>query len=447
MAPRIRFVRGPRGHRLATAVDGEGPYLVLPAWWVSHVERDLANPRFKAFFQTLAGSFTVVRYDRAGVGLSDRERTEFTLEDEVGDLEAVVDGLGIERASLFAISCGAPPAIALAMRRPALVERLIFFGGYLHGADIGRPSVQQALVALVRASWGLGSRALCDIFMPGADADEARGFDEDQRHGASAETSARLLELTYAMDVRDLVAGVRAPALVIHRRDDRAIGFELGRQLAASLPGAELVALEGREHLPWAGDSDAVLRALGLGPIGLPRDDADAELRRDGDVWTVHFGGRTVHAKHARGLADLALLVASPGRRFAATELMSPTPAGGADPVLDEDARAQYRDRLEEIEEELGVVAAAARPERAERLEAERESILGQLKAATGLGGRRRGLGDGGERARKAVTGRIRESILRLRKLHPELGAHLEAAIETGSTCVYAPATPVRWRT
>jgi pimeloyl-ACP methyl ester carboxylesterase len=158
MAPRIRFVRGPRGHRLATAVDGEGPYLVLPAWWVSHVERDLANPRFKAFFQTLAGSFTVVRYDRAGVGLSDRERTEFTLEDEVGDLEAVVDGLGIERASLFAISCGAPPAIALAMRRPALVERLIFFGGYLRGADIGRPGVQQALVALVRASWGLGSR-------------------------------------------------------------------------------------------------------------------------------------------------------------------------------------------------------------------------------------------------------------------------------------------------
>ena len=78
MAPRIRFLRATAGHRLAYATDGVGPTLVLPAWWVSHVERDFADPAFRRFFTRLAERFTVVRYDRLGTGLSDRERTVFT---------------------------------------------------------------------------------------------------------------------------------------------------------------------------------------------------------------------------------------------------------------------------------------------------------------------------------------------------------------------------------
>src|SRR5262249_49882339 len=154
-----------RGQRLATAVDGAGPPLVLPAWWVSHVERDFAIPRFRRFFAALAERHTVVRYDRAGVGLSDRGRDGFSLDEETADLQAVLDGLELERAPPPAISGGAPPAIAPAARHPDRVDRLIIFGGYLHGPGLGRPDVQSALVALVRASWGLGSRALCDIFL------------------------------------------------------------------------------------------------------------------------------------------------------------------------------------------------------------------------------------------------------------------------------------------
>jgi pimeloyl-ACP methyl ester carboxylesterase len=452
MPPRIRFVRGGRGHRLATATCGSGPPLVLPAWWVSHVEHDLAAPRFRAFFAALASRWTVVRYDRAGVGLSDRSRERFELEDEVADLEAVLDGLELGRASLLAISCGAPPAVTLAARRPERVERLVIFGGYLHGAGIGRPEVQRALVALVRASWGLGARALCDIFLPDATPDEAQRFGEDQRHAATAEMSARLLELTYAMDARDAASGVRAPTLVLHRRDDRAIAFEHGRQTAAAIPGAELVALDGNDHLPWAGDAAAVLAALAAAPVPVVDDDGGPMLRRDGEVWTVRRDGRTVHARHSRGLADLALLVAQPGRRFAAAELVAaahgePPVAATAAPVLDETARAQFRARLAALDEALATAGAGERPERAARLEAEREAILGELRAATGLGGRRRALGDEAERARKAVTARIRESIARLHKLDGGLGAHLEAAVETGASCVYAPATPLRWRT
>jgi pimeloyl-ACP methyl ester carboxylesterase len=451
VAPRIRFVHA-RGHRLATAVDGAGPALVFPAWWVSHVERDFANPRFRAFFSALARHFTVVRYDRAGVGLSDRERSDFTLELEVADLEAVVDGLALERVTLLGISSGAPPAIVLAARRPALVERLVLFGGYLHGAAIGRPEVQQALVSLVRASWGLGSKALCDIFLPGASPEEAQRFIEDQREYATVEMSARLLEMTYAVDVREVAGGVRAPTLVLHRRDDRAINFDHGREIAAAIPSAELVALDGSEHLPWTGDATAVLAALGIAPDAPRREEtADAELRRTGDVWTVRFAGRTVHAKHALGLRDLATLVAHPGRRFEALELLvgpssEPTPRSGADPVLDETARAQFRTRLAAIEASLAELDGSD-PEQIDRLEEERDAVLHELKAATGLGGRRRALGDDAERARKAVAGRIREAIARLGALDAEIGKHLTSSIKTGSTCVYAPAEPLRWCT
>jgi pimeloyl-ACP methyl ester carboxylesterase len=412
------------------------------------VERDLRAARFRSFFAALAARFTVVRYDRAGVGLSDRERPRYALDDEVADLEAVLDGHDLPRASLLAISCGVPPAVAFAARRPERVERLIAFGGYVCGPRIGRPEVQSALVALVRASWGLGSRTLCDIFLPGATPEEAEQFAEAQREAATAESSARLLELTYAMDVTELAPAVRAPTLVLHRGDDVAIAFEHGRELAAAIPGAELVALEGREHLPWLGDAAAVLAALAVEPPPAGDAGGDAEepaLRRDGDVWSIRWGGRTMHARHSRGLADLALMVAHPGRRFAATELVAaadgaaPWPAAGGDPVLDETAREQFRARLAALDEELAAATAGDRPERAAGLERERDAILRELRVATGLGGRRRALGDDGERARKAVTARIRECIARLRQLDAALGEHLERTVQTGTTCVYAP--------
>ncbi len=458
MAPHIRFVLGDRGHRLATAVDGSGPPLVLPAWWVSHVDHDLREPRFRAFFAALATRFTVVRYDRAGVGLSDREWPRQDLDGEVADLEAVLDGLDLPRVSLLAISCGVPVAVAFAARRPERVERLTAFGGYLCGRRLGAPDVQRALVALVRASWGLGSRTLCDLFVPGATPDEAEHFTRSQRASATAEIGARLLELTYAMDVTEIAPAVRAPTRVLHRSGDLAIAFEHGREVAAAIPGAELTVLEGREHLPWLGDTAAVLAALGVSPAPGHTDldgggDAGTSelpaLRRDGDVWHIRWAGRTLHARHYRGLADLALLIAHPGRRFAATELVvatsgdPPPRATTSGPILDETARAQLQTRLEELEDERATALAADQLERAARLEAERDAILDELRAATGLGGRRRALGDDAERARKAVTARIRETIARLRQLDGSLGDHLERSVETGSTCVYAPPTPL----
>jgi pimeloyl-ACP methyl ester carboxylesterase len=84
---------------------------VLPAWWVSHVERNWENPRFREFFEPLAQHHTVVRYDRLGVGLSVRERSKFKIESEVATLESLIEHLGFERVSLLGFSCGGPPSV------------------------------------------------------------------------------------------------------------------------------------------------------------------------------------------------------------------------------------------------------------------------------------------------------------------------------------------------
>ena len=258
MAPRIRFVRGVRGQRIAYAIDGEGPLLLFPAWWVSHVERDLDDPGFRGLFSRLAESRTVVRYDRPGVGLSDRNHGELSLEDELATLEIVADECGDDCLALFGGSCGGPPAIAYAAKHPDRTSHLVLFGSYCTGARIARDDMKEALTALVRASWGAGSKALLDFFAPNHTSEERQRFATLQRESASAETAAELLSLTYTMDVSELAGQVRAPTLVLHRKEDRAIPFEQGRDVASRIPGATFVPLPGDSHLPWIGDFGAV---------------------------------------------------------------------------------------------------------------------------------------------------------------------------------------------
>jgi DNA-binding CsgD family transcriptional regulator len=118
------------------------------------------------------------------------------------------------------------------------------------------------MVRLVREHWGLGSRVLADLFMPGAERRERDAFVAYQREVASPEEAARALAAVYELDAAPRLADVTAPAVVLHRREDRAIPFALGRELAAALPDAGFVALEGADHYPWFGDADGVARAM-----------------------------------------------------------------------------------------------------------------------------------------------------------------------------------------
>jgi pimeloyl-ACP methyl ester carboxylesterase/DNA-binding CsgD family transcriptional regulator len=260
----IRFLRF-AGRRVAYAVTGEGPVLLAPAWWVSHVELDWADPTIRRLWQSVGRGHSVVRYDRLGVGMSDRELRDgdLALDGEVALLRAVLDELAVDRVVLFGGSSGGCAAIAFAARFPERVSRLLLYGAYADGSSIASPEVREAVLATVRSHWGLGSRLLADIFLGSAPGVDQERLARHQRAAASPETAAALLELVYRNDVRSELELVRAPTLVVHRRGDRAIPYRLGRELAASIPGAALVPLDGSAHFPWAGDARSVADALG----------------------------------------------------------------------------------------------------------------------------------------------------------------------------------------
>ena len=265
--PKIRFLTV-AGRRLAYEVAGEGPPLVCPAWWVSHLELDRGNQAFVRFWEAIAPGYRLVRYDRLGVGVSDRELRpeDLTLEGEVGVIGALLDEIDAERVGLLGGSSSGCAAIAFAARFPERVERLVLYGGYAHGPSITPPAVREAIVATVRSHWGIGSRLLSDIFLGEVSSTEQEWFARFQRLAASADTAAALLEQVYRNDVRDQLPMVKAPTLVVHRREDRAIPYRLGREVAVRITGATLVPLEGSAHFPWAGDADSVVRALRVAP-------------------------------------------------------------------------------------------------------------------------------------------------------------------------------------
>ncbi|MBV9284546.1 MAG: hypothetical protein JO176_08020, partial [Acidimicrobiia bacterium] len=176
--------------------------------------------------------------------------------------------------------------------------------------------------------------------------------------------------------------------------------------------------------------------------------DAEAELRRQGPFWTLNFDGEECRVKDTKGVRDLAILLASPNREVAAAELMAQgmAEAAGADAVLDERARREFQQRLADLDADLADAEAANDLGRVGRIKDERDAIAHELAAALGLGGRARTLGDPAERARKAVSARIRDAVKAVGACHAALGDHLQASLRTGTFCSYAPASPVRWR-
>ena len=173
-----------------------------------------------------------------------------------------------------------------------------------------------------------------------------------------------------------------------------------------------------------------------------------AELCRDGELWRIRYRNTAAHLRDAKGFADLHTLLTRPGTDVHVLELAG---AAHADPaagtLLDATARAAYRRRLAELDQDLAAARADQDIGRAQHLDNQRAALIAELRRATGLAGRSRSLGTSTtERARKTVTSRLREAIRRIQAVLPELGAHLDRSIITGTTCRYQPTTPMTWK-
>ena len=258
----IQFCTTVDGVRIAYSSVGKGPAVIIIPGWISHLQAASEFPAYRTFRKKLARNHNLVAYDKHGCGLSEWSRTDFALESEVRSLEAVVDHLKLRSFALLGVSQGGPVAIAYAVKHPRRVSHLILYGTYSRGEAIATDTIKAALKSLIRAHWGMGSKTLSDIFLPGADEASIRWFNQVQREAATPDMAVRLMELTYSINVVDLLPKIRVPTLVMHRRGDRAIPFHLGREMAAMIPNSRFVPLEGNIHLPYFGDADALLRIM-----------------------------------------------------------------------------------------------------------------------------------------------------------------------------------------
>jgi class 3 adenylate cyclase/pimeloyl-ACP methyl ester carboxylesterase len=254
----IRFCAAPDGVQLAYSMIGQGPPLMKTGNWMTHLEFDLESPIWRHLYRELAKDHTLIRYDARGNGLSDRTVDEISFEAYVGDLEAVVDAAGIARFALLGISQGCAVSIAYAVRHPERVSHLILYGGYSVGwSKRARSAAQKdedaAMLTLMRLGWGKENPAFRQLFtsqfMPGATKEQADWFNELQRITVSAEAAARMHEASGEFDVTALLPRVSVPTLVLHARDEARVPFEAGRRMAAGIPKAQFVTLQGRNHL------------------------------------------------------------------------------------------------------------------------------------------------------------------------------------------------------
>jgi len=262
-SPEIRYCATHDGANIAYTVQGSGPLLVRVLGWFTHLEVEWEWPAMRQIWERLAESFTLVRYDGRGFGMSPEWPHAFTEETRDSDLRAVLDAVGAEQPTLFGISEGVWTAWSHAYAHPERVGHLVLYGGYsragrfMPGYDLDESN---AYIVLMRKAWGSESPSFRQIFTDnyfGADADPGlvRHFNYLQWAAASGETAARYLEsLRLRDDGTERLKTITTPTLVIHGRDDRVTAFAEGQRIATLIPGARMLSLPTATHYFPTGD-------------------------------------------------------------------------------------------------------------------------------------------------------------------------------------------------
>ena len=282
----IQYCTAPDGVRLAYTLRGKGPPIVRAAHWFTHIEHDATSAVMRHFVLGLSHGHRLLRYDQRGNGLSQRDVNDISFERWVSDLETVVDAAGFDRFALVGISQGASTSIAYAARHPERVSHLIIYCGFARGLlhrDGDPEKLKQSLDlarGLVREGWGSDAEShrqfFTSQFIPDGTLPQQHSLNEMQRVSATPDMAERTIVELANVNVVDLLPKVKAPTLVLHVRGDLRVPFALGQEIAAAIPGAKFVPLDGRNHMLLPNErahrqfSDAVATFLGDKPIRGP---------------------------------------------------------------------------------------------------------------------------------------------------------------------------------
>lgn len=258
----IRFCLGHQGARLAWAIHGSGPPVIVVSCWLSHLQHDWRSPVWRHFLEELGAFATLVRYDERGFGMSDWDVTDFSLEARYGDLEALVEATGFEHFALLGMSGGSSVAMAYAARHPERVTRLI-----LYGTVCGRPVTfdddaldeEETFRSMIRVGWAkedpLFRRVFTRIFIPDASEEQMRWFDALQRMATSPENAVASRLGRQAVDITDELPRIIAPTLILQALGDHATTFDNAVEVAGRIPDARLVELDSANHILLADEA------------------------------------------------------------------------------------------------------------------------------------------------------------------------------------------------
>jgi pimeloyl-ACP methyl ester carboxylesterase/DNA-binding CsgD family transcriptional regulator len=252
----VRFCRGRDGTRLAWAMHGSGPPLIVVSCWLSHLQHDWRSPVWRHFLEDLGSFTTLVRYDERGFGMSDWDVSDFSLEARYQDLAAVIEATGFERFALLGMSGGSTVAMAYAARHPDRVTRLV-----LYGTACGRPvafdgdglAEEETFRAMIRVGWAkedpIFRRVFTRIFIPDADEAQMRWFDDLQRVSTSPQNAVASRLGRQAVNVEGELPQITAPTLILQATGDRATTFQNAIDVAGQIPDARLVELDSANHI------------------------------------------------------------------------------------------------------------------------------------------------------------------------------------------------------
>jgi pimeloyl-ACP methyl ester carboxylesterase/DNA-binding CsgD family transcriptional regulator len=258
MNQNIRFCRTADGVRLAYAVSGQGPPLVMSATWLTHLEHQWRSLAWRPWLDIFTGDHKVLRHDSRGCGLSDRDVGHLSFGSAVRDLECVIEAAAFRRFALVGACGGGAIAIEYAVRHPERVSRLVLYGTYARGPlrRTDQPDELEkgrVLLDLTRLGWGREDHSFLQIwasrYQPGGTLEYLRSWSDQMRAATSADTAVRLLQIGWNTDVREAARKIRCPVLIVHPERDVVVPVEEGRLLASLIPDCRFVQLDSENHM------------------------------------------------------------------------------------------------------------------------------------------------------------------------------------------------------
>jgi class 3 adenylate cyclase len=254
---------------IAYQVVGDGPIdLVIVPGWVSHLELIWEEPQAAAFLRRLGEFSRLILFDKRGTGMSDPMTYVPPVDERMDDIRAVMDAAGSERAAMLGYSEGAPLALVFAAIHPDRTSAVIAYAGFarlMRAPDNPMGFSEDVLNQFIESTVRAGvTGEFYDLVIPSRHGDDQfrEWFARIVRQSASPAMMRVLMEANSNIDIRELLASIRAPTLVLHRTDDNVVRVELGRALAAGIAGAKYVELAGGDHWPWFGDTEAVVEEV-----------------------------------------------------------------------------------------------------------------------------------------------------------------------------------------